>query len=79
VLVVGSDEHVVVCVDQLSATDGTGSSYAYVSTESSKFVPPEPNMRLPPQQVLAVAITAGNREYSTIKKSAKTGSKRTHI
>jgi hypothetical protein len=27
-----------------------------VSTEISKFVPPEPNMRLPPQQVLAVAI-----------------------
>jgi hypothetical protein len=34
----------------------SSASYAYVSTEISKFVPPEPNMCLPPLQVLAVAI-----------------------
>ena len=54
VLVVKSDECVVVCIDQLSAMVIDGASYAYVSTEISKFVPPEPNMCLLPQQVLAV-------------------------
>jgi len=39
--------------------DGTGASYAYVSTENLKFVPPEPNMCLPPHPVLAVTIENG--------------------